>query len=214
MLYTIYKITNNLNGKTYIGKHQTKDLNDGYMGSGKLIKAAIKKYGIENFTKEILHVFRDKKEMDDKEKELVILGENSYNLKFGGEGGFDHLNDSSENHINRSKGAYQKSKQYMIDPDKNRKSGLKMKELGLGLFGISTEQRKINASNAFRGKLHSTTTKKKIGLANAEHQTGSNNSQYGTCWITNGIENKKIKKIDLIPEGWYNGRIMPSLARC
>ena len=30
-----------------------------------------------------------------------------------------------------------------------------------------------------------------------ENQKGKNNSQYGTCWITNGIENKKIKKSDL-----------------
>ncbi len=33
--YTIYKITNIINGMIYIGKHQTKDVNDGYMGSGK-----------------------------------------------------------------------------------------------------------------------------------------------------------------------------------
>ena len=31
MKYTIYQITNNLNGKIYIGKHQTKDLDDGYI---------------------------------------------------------------------------------------------------------------------------------------------------------------------------------------
>jgi hypothetical protein len=36
---------------------------------------------------------------------------------------------------------------------------------------------------------------------------GSKNSQFGTMWITNGIENKKIKKdLDIIPEGWYKGR--------
>lgn len=40
-----------------------------------------------------------------------------------------------------------------------------------------------------------------------ESQSGNLNSQYGTMWITNGRENKKIKKdIDPIPEGWYNGR--------
>ena len=88
MFYTIYKITNNLNGKFYVGKHQTKDLNDGYMGSGKLLKRAITKYGIGNFQKEILHVFHTEQEMNDKEKELVSLNEMSYNLCPGGKGGF------------------------------------------------------------------------------------------------------------------------------
>ena len=35
---------------------------------------------------------------------------------------------------------------------------------------------------------------------------GEKNSQYGTYWITNGIDNKKIKKIDKIPDNWYLGR--------
>ena len=45
--FTVYQVTNLVNGKVYIGKHQTKDLNDNYMGSGKLIRAAIKKYGLQ-----------------------------------------------------------------------------------------------------------------------------------------------------------------------
>ena len=91
MLYTIYKVVNVVNDKFYIGKHQTKDLNDGYMGSGKAIRAAIKQYGIESFTKEILFVFDNEAEMNAKEKELVtenlVNDSKSYNLGIGGEGG-------------------------------------------------------------------------------------------------------------------------------
>ena len=54
----IYKITNNINGKLYIGKHSTDKLNDGYIGSGIRLHQAYNKYGIENFTKEYL-VFCD-----------------------------------------------------------------------------------------------------------------------------------------------------------
>ena len=43
-------------------------------------------------------------------------------------------------------------------------------------------------------------------LVNQPKGIGCENSQYGTCWITNEIENKKIMKGDLIPEGWRLGR--------
>ena len=101
MFYTIYKIANKLDGKIYIGKHQTKDLNDGYMGSGKILKRAIDKYGLENFTKEILFQFDNESEMNAKEAELVteeFVKENTnYNLCPGGHGGFGYINSNGLN---------------------------------------------------------------------------------------------------------------------
>lgn len=92
MYYFIYKTTNNLNGKYYIGVHSTNDLNDGYMGSGIALKDAIKKYGVENFTREILEFFSSSKDAFKRESEIVDqafieLGE-TYNLKIGGSGGY------------------------------------------------------------------------------------------------------------------------------
>lgn len=88
--YLIYKITNNINGKYYIGQHKTNDIYDDYMGSGYIIKQAEQKYGLSNFTKTILFDFDNFDEMNNKEQELVQLSNcypyniMSYNLRAGG----------------------------------------------------------------------------------------------------------------------------------
>ena len=94
MFYLVYKITNTINGKFYIGCHKTYNLNDGYFGSGKILKLAVTKYGIENFVKEIIYEASTSEEMFQKEKELVQIGKHSYNLKLGGQGGFDFINEN------------------------------------------------------------------------------------------------------------------------
>ena len=89
--YTIYKITNLVNGKMYIGKHKTKNLDDGYMGSGHLIKRALQKYGANNFRKEWLMFCEDEEEMNYMElvyvDETWVLRNDTYNLTLGGNGG-------------------------------------------------------------------------------------------------------------------------------
>ena len=71
ILYYLYEIKNNINGKIYVGVHQSTNTDDGYMGSGIAISAAIRKYGIENFTKAILETFLSDAEMYAREKEIV-----------------------------------------------------------------------------------------------------------------------------------------------
>jgi group I intron endonuclease len=91
MIYYLYKITNLCNNKIYIGIHKTQSLDDGYMGSGKLLKAAIKKYGKENFCKDVLETFDNEEDMVAREQELVtstfVLSESNYNIMPGGKFG-------------------------------------------------------------------------------------------------------------------------------
>jgi group I intron endonuclease len=91
MYYLIYKITNNLNGKIYIGQHMTDNLDDGYMGSGLVISRAVKKHGVKNFTKEILYFCTDWDTMNSMEEAIVneafVAREDTYNLKTGGSHG-------------------------------------------------------------------------------------------------------------------------------
>jgi len=91
--YLVYKITNNVNGKYYVGQHKTSDYNDSYAGSGTLITKAESKYGLSAFTKTIMFDFDNFDDMNNKEAELVQLSNcypydpMSYNLTPGGNGG-------------------------------------------------------------------------------------------------------------------------------
>ena len=209
MFYTIYKTTNHINGKFYIGKHQTKDLNDGYMGSGRLLKAAIKKYGADNFHKEILHVVQTEKEMDLLEKILVVPDpEINYNLCQGGKGGWSFINT---NGLQKTEKQKESARNHNLLMRKSKEWLLGTRERHLKIIRKRMENNSWNTVIcSFRNRKHSDETKKKIGKTNSLHQTGSKNSQYGTCWITNGQVNKKIKKEELdnwLELGYYKGRI-------
>ncbi len=149
MFYIIYKITNLINNKIYIGYHSTLNLTDNYMGSGKIIKAAIKKHGTDSFTKEILHIFSTKEEALQKEMEIVnesfIKRDDTYNMKIGGKGGWDHTYSDPE-----------------ISDRRKRAISLSFKE------GRSTGWKVLSGeknSYGFRGKRHTDDTKIKIGFS-------------------------------------------------
>lgn len=206
MFYTIYKITNTINNKIYIGKHQTTKLEDGYMGSGKMIQLAVKKYGIESFTKEILHVFDTEAQMNEMEKSLVVVSEHTYNLCSGGHGGFGYINENKlnrhypnkkeNNRLNLAKGEKALAEYYASGKHKEL-MGTKIRHMLKELYPDGT----------FKGKKHTEKTLEKIKNSIAGKQSGTKNSQFGSVWITNGTENKKMKNTDIVPNGWHKGRV-------
>jgi group I intron endonuclease len=83
----VYKTTNKVNGKIYIGKDAKNDPN--YLGSGILLKQAIEKYGKDNFQKEILE-YCTSVNINEREKywiDITQAKEIGYNLADGGTGG-------------------------------------------------------------------------------------------------------------------------------
>ena len=215
--YYLYKITNKLNNKIYVGVHKTVDLNDGYMGSGKVIISAINKYGIENFKKDILEFFNTAEEMFAREKELVndefLIREDVYNIRRGGFGGFDHINKNVELRKFKNKTARQSTDLILKNrwgddwrstlgkiaslQSKTESAKLRRKQT-LEDRGIVSDASAMNTPEANKKRIEKF---KEIG-----HQQGEKNSQAGTMWITNNIENKKIKKNESIPDGWTKGR--------
>lgn len=88
----IYKITNLINGKIYIGQRKYNKTHKEYLGSGKLIKKAIEKYGKENFKKEILIEYNNSEEANELEKYYIKLYDSrnpniGYNIAEGGNNG-------------------------------------------------------------------------------------------------------------------------------
>ena len=92
----IYKITNLVNNKIYIGKDTTSDPN--YFGSGLIISRSLKKYGMENFIKEIIDETDDYNVLSKKEIYWISYYKSTdrkigYNIAPGGDGG-----DTLSNH--------------------------------------------------------------------------------------------------------------------
>jgi hypothetical protein len=202
----IYKTTNIVNGKYYIGMHSTDNLNDGYIGSGKRLWYSIKKYGKENFKCEIIEMLPDRLSLREREKELVnesILKEKMcMNLKPGGDGGFVDDEHKKKFHRNGGIATIHLLKKYAAEHLKKMKTDDEYRKKFSNIFKGNTN---------WVGKHHTEESKRKIGNANSLIQRGSGNSQYGTKWITNGNENKKIKKEEPIPNGWRLGRQLKGL---
>lgn len=150
----IYKTTNHVNGKIYIGYDSKNRTLSEYAGSGRLLKFAIEKYGIENFSKEILeYVTEDNWE----EREIFWVNEFSstdrkigYNITKGGDGGDTFSNNPNKEAIR----------------DKHRESTRKMMLARGGYLKDKEKQieacKKGNMVRTANGYRHSEETKRKL----------------------------------------------------
>lgn len=191
-----YKITNLVNSKYYYGIHSTNNLDDGYMGGGTALKNAIKKYGKENFIKEIIADYATRKEASDHEKTIVTLEliklEECYNCRTGGDNEYAQSKKTrekisisrigkytgEENHF-YGKTHTEESKQKIGAASIRRKHSdetrKKLSEMGVGkrcgeknpMFGkILSEERKQKISEINKGYKHSDEAKLKISAKN------------------------------------------------
>lgn len=201
----LYKTTNLINGRYYFGMHSTNNLEDGYVGSGTLLRRALVKYGKENFKMEILKFYNSREELSKAENDLIteteLAKKSCMNLKPGGTGGFssakhkEHFLKAGKE--NRKKACIKHLERLKSDPEYRTAWSRKRRE---------TQSRHGFAEGTFKGRHHTEATKKLMREKAQGRHAGSSNSQFGTCWITNGIESKKIFKGSDIPEGWNLGR--------
>ena len=205
MFYTVYKTTNLINGKIYVGLHVTSNLEDDYLGSGSQLKSAIKKYGKENFKREYIKICNSPEEMYELEADIVnedfVKRSDTYNMKTGGTGSWYHVNVNKEaKHESSSRGGktrsrrddnpfkdpeWQKNFNSMTNPEIVRKLCIKANS------PEAIEKKKATWKQTGRGK-------------------GNKNSQFGTCWVTHSeLGTEKISKDDLnnfLTLGYTKGR--------
>ena len=167
-MYYIYRITNKINGKTYVGQHKYKKLDDNYMGSGKLVRRAQKKYGIENFEKEILYSrIQYKTTADDVERFAIAkeraLGKAEYNIADGGQGGA----------LRKGKTPWNKGKHHSEETKRKISDVMKGKSAHNKGWHLSEEQ-----------KMHL-----------SEINTGSNNPNYGRHYKHSEETKQKISDV-------------------
>lgn len=214
MFYFIYKTTNLINGKYYIGQHKTKNINDGYLGSGTLFRYALKKYGKENFTREILAYAESAEQLNKLQafyvNKQVMEDQNSYNLMTGG-----------YQNIQFSEQTKQKLRQIMtgrtLTADWKRKIGLGNKGKGLGKkYSIETknkmsfshkgksfsEQHKNNIRQARKGVVFSSQHKNNLSISHGGRYFYSINLK--TNWKTLQINQSECaKKIGISDSSIY-----------
>lgn len=200
----IYKTKCHSNDTWYIGMRSCyckPEEDKKYFGSGKRLRYCLRKYGRKNFTKEILELCDSREELKNREREIVnekcIVDPKCLNIQLGGGGGSLPNTISDEGRKKLSRSATKNGKRNWKNEKYRKQFIQRIKDChkaGKYKYGLSN-----------LGVPHTEETKRKMSIA-AKKRTGKLNSQYGSFWITNGKESKKIKQGGNIPEGWKKGR--------
>ena len=165
----IYKTTNLINNRVYIGKKKSTSFISDYYGSGIALKEAIKKYGKSNFVIEILEWADTKEELDDLEiKNISFFSSiyNLYNIAKGGNGG-----DTVSHHPNKE-AIYRKRSESLKNWHSSLTSEVKRE------YNKKISNSKKGKSNGHEGLKHSKETKEKIRVSNINLDKGN-----GPEWI-------------------------------
>lgn len=225
-IHYFYKITNNINGKFYYGVHNTNDENDGYMGSGIAIKNAYEKYGIENFTKEIIKYFETSDEAFEFEKKFVteelVNDSMCYNMKTGGDGWCNQ-------YIKRNKVVVTDGDSVMqVDKNDERYLSGELVSVVKGMVNVkdkygnklkvsTSDERYISGElvSANKGRKLSEEHKKKLSEIAKKRMENPfwKGNRPKLCWVyreVDGVVENKNVKTDLLDSylknGWVRGR--------
>lgn len=218
MYYTIYKTTNLLNNKIYVGLHITDNLEDDYLGSGTLLKRAVNKYGEINFKREILHILNTREEMASKEAEIVneefIARTDTYNLALGGFGGGYPCSQETKDKLS----AINMGNKHTIEA----KDKISKAHTGR----IVTKETRDKLSKANTGKKHTQETKDKISKISssrsditrqkmADAKLGTDRTQETKDKISQTLKGQYTGEQSSMFKGWYdtpNGRFTSAKA--
>jgi hypothetical protein len=172
--HIVYCTTCIVTKKWYIGVHSTDNLNDGYLGSGKILKRSVEKYGIDNHIKRILFQCNSAEEAYSLEATMVNKNvlhlERCMNLVTGGIGGNKIDYSDPNNNWIRENAKQRRAELNKTDLTLRQNNSKRMKNKN-PMSNLESKQKSINALEKFRqnndhpllGTTRPENTRKQIG---------------------------------------------------
>lgn len=208
----IYITTNLINGKKYIGKKKYNKKADNYLGSGKHLKNAIKKYGKENFTRDIIAIGYNANDLNELEiyyidKYDAANSQDYYNIASGGEGGNTFVGKTKEEMKNFSEKRSKLSKEMWENRTEEERlkiiESLRIANSGknshcYGKFGSEHQRYGTKMSEESKKKMSKAKLGKKLPPFSEEHKRkiSESNSGENSCWYGKfGADNPSSKKV-------------------